>query len=135
MGVMRGSSTMSFDYRMAPLLVFADDLGTSKDGAPEYRRHSEVVLYDEGINIWQHYYDGEPSFVRLAWARIEFEPGHKYTLNVSIRGKEMTVTVDGHEMGCTNVDLPGSFFVGISGCEGVNRFYDFRVHADPSAAA
>lgn len=125
------SSTMSFDYRMAPLIVIADDLGKSKDGSLEYRRHTEVVLYDEGLNVWQHHYtDGKPSFTKLAWAKLKFVPKHKYDLRISLRGKEMTITVDGHELGCTNVDLPDSFYVGITGCEGINRFYDFAVHAE-----
>ena len=56
------SSKMSFDHRMAPLIVIAPELGKSKDGVPEFREHFEVVLFDEGINVWRHLYkDGKAS--------------------------------------------------------------------------
>lgn len=130
-GTVEISSTMSFDYRWAPLIVIADEPGKSKDGKPEYRKHTEVVLYDEGLNIWQHFYkDNQPSYIRLAWSKLKFKPKHKYNLKVTINGKLMTVTVDGNELGCTNVDLPDDFYVGITGCEGINKFYDFKVHAE-----
>lgn len=121
------SCMMSFESRWAPLIVISDEPGKSKDGRLEYRNHTEIVLYDEGINIWQHYYkDGKPSYIRLAWAKMKFKPKHRYDLKVTITGKLMTVTVDGNEMGCTNIDLPDSYYVGITGCEGINRFYKFK---------
>jgi hypothetical protein len=130
-GAVEISSTMSFDFRWAPLIVIADELSKSKDGKPEYRKHTEIVLYNEGLNIWQHSCnDGKPSYIRLAWSKLKFLPKHRYDLRVAISGKVMTVTVGGHELGCTNLDLPDDFYVGITGCEGINRFYDFKVHAE-----
>lgn len=130
-GAVEISSTMSFDYRMAPLIVLADDLGESKEGKPEYRKHTEIVLYDQGLNVWQHFYkDGHESYIKLAWATVKFKPKRKYNLKVSIKDKVITINVDGHELGCTNVDLPDDFYAGITGCEGINRFYDFKVHSE-----
>ena len=57
------SSTMSFDHRMAPLIVIAGELGKSPKGELEHRDHYEVVLYDEDINVWHHTYkDGKPGW-------------------------------------------------------------------------
>jgi hypothetical protein len=39
----------------------------------------------------------------------------------------VTVSVADHTFGYIDDVLPESFFVGITGCEGLNRFYDFAV--------
>lgn len=130
-GAVEISSTMSFDYQMAPLIVLADDLGESKDGKPEYRKHTEIVLYNQGLNVWQHFYkDGKQSYIKLVWATLKFKPKHKYDLKVTVKDKVITIKVDGNELGCTDVDLSDDFYVGITGCEGINRFYNFKVHAE-----
>ena len=41
--------------------------------------------------------------------------------------KTLTVSVAGHTFGYFEDALPDSFYVGITGCEGLNRFYDFTV--------
>ncbi len=122
------TSTMSFDDQMAPLIVLADSLGDDGNGRREYRSHTEIVLFDGGINIWQHHYrDGKPSWVRLAWSSFRLKPGIRHQVKVTVAGKQIEVTAAGHTIGCTNPDLPESYYVGITGCEGKNRFYDFSV--------
>ena len=60
------SSTMRFDVRMAPLLVIAPELADAPGGLKEFREHWEVVLYDQGVNIWHHEYrDGKPVITRI----------------------------------------------------------------------
>ncbi len=122
--------TMSFDDKFAPLIVLADTLGADDKANPEYRNHTEIVAYNGGINIWQHYYrDGKPSYVKLAWSDFELKPKTKYEMKVTVNGKQIQVSVGGHTIGCTDSDLPDLFQVGITGCEGKNRFYDFSVEA------
>ena len=58
--------------------------------------------------------------------------GTRYNLEVKVsktsKGKkEMTVKCGGHEFGYVDNDLPDSFYAGIVGCEGRNRFYDFKM--------
>ena len=69
------ASRMSFDHRMAPLIVIAPEMGKSADGRyPEFREHYEIVLYDEGLNVWHHRYaDGKPSWYRLAYLTDRYE--------------------------------------------------------------
>ena len=120
--------TMEFTYRMAPIIVLAAELGQDDTGRPEYREHFEVCLYDKGVNIWHHFFkDGKLSSVRDAYADFSLKPNVPYTLEVAIKGKLMSVRVDGHEFGYTNNLLPAQSYVGIIGCEGVNRFYDMTV--------
>ena len=131
------SSTMEFAHRMAPMIVVASDLGADAVGRAEHREHYEIVIYDEGVNVWRHSFrDGKPSWVKAADAQFELTPNVKHRLEVSIarsaEGKRMLVSVAGHELEYVDDSLPDEFYVGITGCEGVNRFYDFDVR--PSAA-
>ena len=126
------SCTMSFDHRMAPLIVLAKNMGKSKKGEPEHREHYEVIIYDEGINVWHHYYkDGKPIYRRAAFLNTKFFPHKKYNLQVRVRkdhkGKYMEVECDGQKFGFMDKSLPETFYVGIIGCEGRNRFYDFGI--------
>jgi hypothetical protein len=126
------SSTMSFDYRMAPLLVITSAYGKDKGGFPEHREHFEIVLYDKGLNVWHHYFtNGKPHWRKAAFMNADFKPGEKYTVTVSIsfskRGPMMKISCNGKEFGYTDDSLPKEFYVGITGCEGINRFYDFKI--------
>ena len=127
------SSTMQFDNRMAPLIVLAESIDSAPDGTPQFGEHWEVVLYDQGLNIWHHYVkDGRPAWHRAAFLNAVFAPNTPYKLSVKIvrtyRGqKEMSVSCGGHTLGFVNEQLPESFQAGIIGCEGRNRFFDFRI--------
>lgn len=129
------SSKMSFDHLMAPLIVIAPELGTSADGKyPELRDHYEIVLFYQGINVWHHRYkDGKPSWYKLAYMNSEFKKKTVYDLQVTLhytrKGPQMIIKCNGKEFGCA---MPQEFtatqyHVGLIACEGVNRFYDFRV--------
>ncbi|OGV39587.1 MAG: hypothetical protein A2020_02665 [Lentisphaerae bacterium GWF2_45_14] len=126
------SSTMSFAHRMAPLIVITNEYGKDSDGRPEHREHFEIVLYDKGLNVWHHYFkDGKPHWRKSAFMDAEFKPDVKYTLSVKIqfkgKGAMMTVSAGGKSFGFFDESLPENFHVGITGCEGINRFYDFSV--------
>lgn len=126
------SSRMSFDHRMAPLIVIAPELGKSKDGIPEFREHFEIVLFDDGINVWRHLYkDGKASWYKAAYLKTSYVPKTAYDLQVELRfvkqGCLMILKCDGKEFGYLELNLPDSYYVGIIACEGRNRFYDFKV--------
>ena len=126
------TSHMSFDYRMAPSIVIAEKPGVSKAGFPEFRTHYEVVLFDQGLNVWRHWFkDGKQVWRKVGFLKCDFKPNTKYELQVNIqftaRGPVWTVNCGGHEFGFIDDLMPKEFYAGIVACEGVNRFYDFRV--------
>ena len=126
------SAMMSFDHRMAPLLVITPDYGKDLKGNPEHREHFEIVLYDKGLNVWHHYYsNGKPHWRKAAFLQAEFKPKQKYTLTVKLnftkRGPMMTISCGGKTFGYLDDTLPKIFYIGLTGCEGINRFYDFKV--------
>ena len=130
------SSKMGFDYRMAPLIVIAPELGRSADGRPEFREHWEIVLYDRGLNVWHHYMTdgGKPAWYKAASLLLRpediYRPNLRHELKVKIskNGKglrQMTVTCGDYVLQYVDNALPDEFYAGILGCEGRNMFYDF----------
>ena len=130
------SSTMSWDYRMAPIIVLAPDVGTSADGVPEFRDHWEVCLYDKGINVWYHYFEGG----RQKWHKAAdcvapndrpFKADTKHELVVKTEAykghRRLVVTCGDVTFAYVDDNLPETFRAGIIGCEGRNWFYDFKV--------
>ncbi|MBT7164493.1 MAG: hypothetical protein HN904_17065 [Victivallales bacterium] len=131
-GNLKMAATMSFEHRMAPLIVLAPALDKDAQGYPEYREHWEIVLFDQGVNVWHHTYaDGKPGWRKAAYAKFPLKAGQRYRLEVDIKragaGAQLTLRVGDHEFGYFEPVLPKTFQVGITGCEGVNRFYDFTV--------
>ena len=132
-GKCRIASTMSFDHLMAPLIVIAPEMGTSADGLhPEFRRHHEVVLYNEGINVWRYdWIDGKAKWTLAAFLRAPFEAKRNYELKVKVQAgrfyRRMTIECGSVKFGYENPEIPASFYAGVTGCEGRNRFYDFSV--------
>jgi len=131
-GTVEVSSTMSFDHLMAPLIVLTPELDADDKGRHAFKKHYEVVLYNEGLNVWHYsYVNGVLDWHLAAFARAKFDPKKKYELKVKMaKGKKemrMTVECGGVVVGFEDAELPSSFYAGITGCEGRNRFYDFKV--------
>jgi hypothetical protein len=124
------SSTMSWDKNYAPLIVIASAPESVQAGLPFSRNYIEVVIYEKGINIWQHFYkDGKQSYKKVAWIDCSFKAKKKYKLEVSVRAKELYVKVGNYNLGVNGMEIPENYYVGITACEGINRFYDFSVIA------
>ena len=127
----RISCTMSFDHLMAPLIVIAPRFGEDDKGRPEYREHHEVVLYNEGINVWHYTFpNGKPHWHLAAFLRVPFAAKERHTLSITVeRRREVQLTIEcgGHVFGYQDEYLTDDFYVGLTACEGRNRFYDFTV--------
>jgi hypothetical protein len=122
------TSTMAFAYKMAPLILLTPTLSENAKGQKQCSERFEIVIFDEGVNIWRHFVkDGKLTYRKAAFANFRLEKDTKYRLKVTKTGKTLTVSVAGHTFGYIDDALPESFFVGITGCEGLNRFYDFTV--------
>ena len=122
---------MEFDYRMAPGLIFT--IGTPQkisDSRMELREHLEIILFDEGINVWHHYFvDGKQKYKLAGFLRVPFAPKTRYRITAEFDkysyGQMLTVKVGEYRFGCVLPELPDTVQAGIVGCEGINRFYDF----------
>lgn len=122
------TATMSFAYKMAPLIVLAPELSQNAQGQKEYAEHFEIVIFNEGVNVWHHFVkDGKLTYRKTAESHFPLEKDTKYTLEVKKADKVLTVSVAGHTFGYADDALPDSCYAGITGCEGLNHFYDFAV--------
>lgn len=131
------SSTMGWDWLMAPLIVIAEDLGKDAQGRPELREHWEVVIFNQGLNVWHHFYEnGKQRWFKAASMLLpenaQFKANERYELSVKIsrdsrKNKTMTVTAGGYTLQYVDDTLPERFHAGVIGCEGRNFFYDFKV--------
>ena len=143
------SCTMEFDYRMAPGIIIASEPAAIAGGKLELREHFEVILYDDGLNLWHHYFEkGKPgskdprvirSGVEQKWRKNNYllekkfyKPKTKYELKVSVRytpkGPQIEISCGGRTIGSYEPKMfSGSYRIGLVGCEGRNRFYDFKV--------
>ena len=121
------SATTAFMDRMAPAIVLVSKLGDA-DGARVFDEHIEITMWDEGVNIWRlHTVDGKSLWEKTAFWKFKLTKNNMYKLEVTKKGKELSVKVDSHIMGYIDSSLQEEYYVGITGCEGVNRFYDFAV--------
>ena len=125
------SAKCSFEKFGAPLIVFTDDI-TQKDGRNYYGLHFEVVAYEDGVNVWHIIPSNEdpkkPIKVTLiGQARFHIEAESLIDLKVKIKGKTIDIDVNGHNLSVENKDVPEKMHVGITACEGINRFYTFMI--------
>ena len=121
------SMTTAFANRMAPALVIVTKLGDA-DGATVFDEHVEITMWDEGVNIWRlHTVNGKSLWELTAFSKFKLSQNTPYKLEVTKKRKELTIKVDGHAFGYIENSLPDDYYVGITGCEGVNRFYDVAI--------
>ena len=125
----RVSATMSFDYKMAPLIHIANEPNVSGD-VPVFQDRYEVVLYHKGINVWEHYLeDGKVKYHRKLLYETPLSARKKYLLELEVNPfqKTLAVILEGIRLTLHAPLLPDKFYAGIMACEGVNRFYNFEV--------
>jgi hypothetical protein len=69
--------------------------------------------------------------------RSPFEAKRRYELSVTIERykntRRMTIECDGRTFGFSDDTLELDNYVGITGCEGRNRFYDFTIESGLAA--
>lgn len=131
----RFSTRCSFGHFGAPLVVLSDDLSENVDGTWMYGLHFEIVAYENGCNIW-HIVPAPENTARpirtqkIAFARFPIEPDERIDITVEVKDHTIYANVNGHVLTCEHSDIPEQYHVGITACEGPNKFYDFTVEQD-----
>ena len=115
----------SFENFGAPLIVFSNDVHTTPDGFPVYGHHFEVVAFEEGINVWE--LNGAEKPIKRAFARFPVQANRPLTLTVKLAHGVLRADIDGQPLTAEIPTMPDRMRVGFTACEGVNRFYDFRI--------
>ena len=122
------SSTMAFADRTAPLILLVPELEQKAKGQWTYGEHYEIIIYNEGVNVWRYLLkDGKLTYRRVMFVNFPMAKDTAYKLEVKKVGKTLTVSVAGQTFGCYEEGLPDTFYAGITGCEGLNYFHDFSI--------
>lgn len=122
----------SFENFGAPLLVITDDVSQNEKGESVYGRYFEIVAYEQGINVWSVIpaEKGENcpiSATLLATKKFSIEANTRINIKVEVCENAVKAWVNGEYLETAIEALPSTFYVGVTACEGINRFYSFAV--------
>lgn len=100
------------------------------DGAIRYGACFEVVLWQNGVNVWRHYMNADDH--HCYWHKrlgltLPVAEGDIHELEVEILRNYICFTVDGAGIKLRTEDLPERFHLGVTACEGVVRLYDLHI--------
>ena len=120
--------TCSFEEYGAPLVTLTDRIRKAEDGNYRHGPCHEFVVWENGLNIWHMFdVDGEIKFNQLLGLDFHLEPGVKHELYLEIMDKCIRIVLGGQDVLLRIEDLPKEVYLGITGCENINRFYDLRI--------
>lgn len=121
----------AFEDLGAPLIVLADSMTRDPRGVCRYGDYLEVVLWKNGVNVWRMWMEnGAVTWKQLLGVEFPVSEGEMHTLSVTAHSDSLEITADGRKLWLHVPELFPAFHVGINACEGINRFYDFRIATD-----
>jgi len=128
----RVSTKCVFKKFGAPLIVFTDDMTDEVGGTKLYGLHFEVVAYEGGCNVWHIVPDPENvkrpiKSTKIGNMAFSIEPDEVIDISVGFKSKKISICVNGNSSDVENEDFPENFCVGITACEGANKFYEFEI--------
>lgn len=98
------------------------------DGVMRYGACFEVVLYENGINVWRHYREkGECFWHQRLGVEYPVAENTVHELKVQILQEELHIWLNGQKTVLRTEDLPEQFHLGLTGCEGITRLYDLKI--------
>ena len=125
-------ATCSFKSYGAPIIVFTDDICIGKNGKRTYGHHYEVVAYEDGINIWSivpypERLERPVLPTKIAFLKFPVKADTEIKLEVTIENKMIVVKMCNHILKVSDSNIPEKFHIGITACEGENKFYEFSL--------
>lgn len=128
----KATAKCAFEKIGAPLIVFTDDMTDEDGGTKLYGLHFEVVAYEGGCNVWHVVPNPENTArpiksTKIGFAEFEIQPDELITISVEFMKGKIAVDINGNSFEVENSDIPESFNVGVTACEGPNKFYEFTI--------
>ncbi len=129
----------AFEALGAPLVVLADSVTTDEFGHRRFGPMYEVVAYAGGCNVWRILpnldpNDPERGYTVRSITQQSFPVPEKTPLTMTVRisgtgtdRRALTVTLGDRTFTVDAPDLPDRYTVGLTLCEGKNRFYSLDV--------
>ena len=117
-----------FEKFGAPLILLTDKLYQDENGVWSYRNYYEVVLYEDGLNVWYLYPEqGETKWHKLLGVHFPVKENEIHSLSVKILDRAIEIFTGDEKVMLRIPELPAQLHVGITDCEGINKFYSFEV--------
>lgn len=122
-----------FDSFGAPLVVLSDDIKMDENGVGTYGLHFEVVAWEKGCNVWHItpvYYEKENlpvTPIKIGCKAFSIADKSKIRMSVEVIEHGLKIDVNGETFAVCHPDIPETFHIGITACEGINRFYNLLI--------
>ena len=122
----------SFDKFGAPLIVLSDDISPDEQGRNRYGLHFEVVAYENGCNVWHivpfpERKERPIKATKIAFSTFSIPEKSEIDLSVTVRNGKLEIEINGEKLTAESPDLPKEFHIGITACEGINRFSSITI--------
>ena len=126
----KASLRCAFEGLGCPEIIIVEKPEKCEDGAVRYGACFEVVLYKNGVNVWRHFMDEADH--RCYWhkrlgLKVPVAENQIHQLDVEVTKDSILFAVDGISVQLRTEDLPETFYVGVTGCEGIVRLYDLEI--------
>ena len=121
----------AFEQEAAPLFVMAKEL-EEKDGKLFYSDYLEVVVWKNGINVWE-LWQGEDGIVQirnLLRLKTPLQTGQVHDFAVCVEKDKFQVQMDDLSFDLYCNKIYDAFHLGFTGCEGPCRFYDLQIEKE-----
>ena len=118
----------SFEGLGCPEILLVFDPETDENGKLRYGACFEIVVYENGINVWRHYREkGECFWHQRLGVEYPVAENTVHTLTVTVLSDMLEITLDGQKNLLHTEDIPETFYLGLTACEGIARLYDFEI--------
>lgn len=119
----------SFEKYGAPLITLTDSPQRDENGKLRYGACYEVVLWENGINVWDLYEENsEIKWKRIMAQQFELKPEEKHEILIELKEDKCIRVVQGDYDFILRIEnLPDEMYFGITGCENINRFYEMSI--------
>ena len=118
----------SFEGLAAPLITMVKDLRIDQNGNMRYDDYKEIVVWKNGINVWNLWKNKEKIiYDKLLALNFNVSENEIHTLEVIIEKDSFTFTLDGATTFLRIDDMYQTFHLGITACEGICKFYDLEI--------
>ena len=109
-------------------IILVEKLEKCHDGAVRYGACFEVILYKDGINVWRHYRDdGICHWHKRLALHFPVSENQKQHLAVQVANNTLLIEADDLKIELRTEDLPETFHVGLTACEGIVRLYQMTI--------
>lgn len=122
------STECYFNKYGAPLIVMANDAVPDKNGILRISDYIEIVIYENGVNVWKHTMENnKPTWKLIMGVEFEVPAGKKLKLSSYMKDDLLIIEAENKKMQVYLPDIPEKVHMGIIACEGINRFYNLQI--------